>query len=176
MTFARLWRFCIEFAEGIKFFFTNRNDSEPLISPVVAPEPPPATIPPPAPPTPPPPLTTPPTSKYDWAGPTAVRHSVRVICDEEGLTVEQKNTMCATIGGESEYNPNAINYNRINGKLYSTDYGLCQWNDVYHGSEISPQDALHDPEKAVRLMCAYWKRGQRTLWIAYKNGSYKNYL
>jgi hypothetical protein len=22
-------------------------------------------------------------------------------------------------------------------------------------------------------MCAYWKRGQRNLWIAYKNGSYK---
>jgi hypothetical protein len=102
---------------------------------------------------------------------------VRVVCDEEGLTLDQKNTMCATIGAESGWHTDAINYNRNkDGSLASTDYGICQWNDYYHGKEISPDDALHDPEKAVRLMCAYWKRGQRTLWMGYTSGNYKKYL
>lgn len=115
-------------------------------------------------------------SRYDWDTPTLARHSVRVICDEEGLTVEQKDTMCATIGAESGWKTSAVNYNKKNGKVVSTDYGICQWNDYYHGKEISPDEAVNNPEKAVRLMCAYWKRGQRDLWSAYKNGSYKKYL
>lgn len=114
--------------------------------------------------------------KYDWSTPKAARHSVRLICDEEGLTVEQKNTMCATIGGESGWDTHAINRNRRNGKVVSTDFGICQWNDYYHGSEISPDEAVNNPEKAVRLMCTYWKQGQRNLWLAYKNGSYRAYL
>lgn len=115
---------------------------------------------------------------YIWSPPDLARHSVRVICDEEGLTVEQKNTMCATIGGESGWDITATNKNisPTTGKVTSVDYGLCQWNNVYHGKEISPDEALNNPEKAARLMCAYWKRGQRDLWVAYKNGRYKQFL
>ncbi len=128
-----------------------------------------------------PPVTNKTESNLLWDTKEHVRHSVRVICDEEGLDLEQKDTMCATIGAESiGYNIKAINKNYIikNGIkiLASTDFGLCQWNDYWHGKEISPEDALNNPEKAVRLMCQYWKRGQRDLWIAYKNGSYKQYL
>jgi hypothetical protein len=101
-------------------------------------------------PTPTPAPIAPPEAKYDWSMPDAARHSVRVICDEEGLTLDQKDTMCATIGAESGWKPGAINYNRNkDGSLASTDYGICQWNDYYHGKEISPDDALHIPEKAV---------------------------
>jgi hypothetical protein len=117
-----------------------------------------------------------PAPKYLWDTPSNAKHSVRLICDEEGLTVEQKDTMTATIQGESGFNLKAVNYNKRNGKVVSTDFGLCQWNDYYHGKEISPDEALNNPEKAVRLMCAYWKRGQRDLWIAYKSGAYKKYL
>ncbi len=118
------------------------------------------------------------TPKYVWTPPDLARHSVRVICDEEGLTVEEKNTLDATIGGESGWHIDAVNknINPTTGKVTSVDYGICQWNNYWHGKEISPDEALHNPEKAVRLMCAYWKRGQRDLWIAYKNGSYKKYL
>lgn len=140
-------------------------------------EPPPVpVVEPPAPPVVP---------KYLWDNPTNVRHSVRVICDEEELTLEQKNTMCATIGGESEFNTKAThaNYmiNKTTGERYlaSTDWGLCQWNDYWHGKEISggyDGEAMNNPEKAVRLMCQYWKRGQRNLWIAYKNGRWKLYV
>lgn len=125
--------------------------------------------------------------KYLWDTRQNVRHSIRVICDELGFTFEQKNTMCATIGAESiGYNTRAVNKNYVlkpdgTRVLASTDWGLCQWNDYYHGKEIScgySGDAMNDPEKAVRLMASYWKRGEsgRILWIAYKNGSYKAYL
>ncbi len=119
--------------------------------------------------------------KYDWSFPSKVKHSVRVICDEEGLTLEQKNTLCATIQCESNFNTKAVNKNYItlsNGTkvLASTDFGICQWNDYWHGKEITPDEAVNNPEKAVRLMCAYWKRGQRKLWVCYSKGMYKKYL
>jgi len=128
-------------------------------------------------PLPPNPSPTPPPPKYNWSTKNAIRHSVRVICDEEGFTLEQKNTMYATIGAESNFNLHAVNYNKNSaGVITSTDRGLCQWNDRYHGSEITADEAFNNPEKAVKLMCSYWRRGQRNLWIAYKNGSYKRYL
>ena len=125
-------------------------------------------------PTPQPPP--PPLPKYQWDTLANIKHSVRVICDEEGLTLEEKNTLFTTIWAESGFKLDAKNENKINGKVVSTDWGICQWNDYYHGKEISPKEAVENPEKAVRLMCAYWKRGQRNLWIAYKNGSYLRYL
>jgi hypothetical protein len=126
---------------------------------------------------PPTPAPAPTQPKYLWDTKENVRHSVRLICDDEGLTVEQKNTLCATIQGESGFNTRAFNYNHgLNGRVVSTDWGLCQWNDVYHGGEITPDEAVNDPEKAVRLMCAYWKRGQRNLWVAYSSGRYKQFM
>lgn len=113
---------------------------------------------------------------YKWDTVANVRHSVRVICDEEGLTVEQKNTMCATIQAESEFNTHARNDNKVNGRVTSTDWGLCQWNSYWHGKEITPDEAVNNPEKAVRLMCSYWKANKRTLWVAYSTGRYKKYL
>ncbi len=138
-------------------------------------------------PTPPEPVTPPVEApvpsqapSYDWSTPEAVRHSVRVICDEEGLSVVLKNTMCATIQAESggNFNTKAIHRNEVGGKLYSTDWGLCQWNDVYHGKEMPPDVALNDPEAAVRLMAKYWKMGEvyRRWWVAYSTGLYKHYL
>jgi hypothetical protein len=56
--------------------------------------------------------------------PLAARDSVRVICDEEGLTVNEKNDMCATIGGASGWRINAIDHNRVDGKVISTDFGI----------------------------------------------------
>src|SRR5712671_2055216 len=95
--------------------------------------------------------------KYDWSTPEAARHSLRVIADEEGLTVEQKNLLSQVVHCESGYNIHAKHPNLYNGKVVSCDFGICQWNDHYHGQEISPHDAEYNPEKAVRLMCQYVK-------------------
>lgn len=135
---------------------------------------------------------------YLWDTVDEVKHSIRIICDEEGLNLEQKNTMYATIGGESEYILDAVCLNLSNGESVSTryaqivnerqillqkgitilsiDYGLCQWNGYYHGKEITPSESVNDPEKAVRLMCGYWLRGQRNQWIAYKSGRYLKFM
>lgn len=126
-------------------------------------------------PTPPAPEPSPP-QKYLWDTTANVRHSIRVICDEEGLTVEQKNTLCATIECESGFKLDARHDNIVNGKVTSTDWGVCQWNSYYHGKEITPDEAVHNPEKAVRLMCHYWKRDERKLWVCYLKGMYEQYM
>jgi len=117
--------------------------------------------------------------KYLWDTPMQARHSVRLICDENGFTLEQKNTMCATIAVESGFNTKAINRNRNSkGVVVSTDRGICQWNDHYHGHEITNDEALNNPEKAVRLMAFYWKKGEkyRRWWVAYSSGAYRRFL
>lgn len=113
---------------------------------------------------------------YLWNTPENSRHSLRMICDEEGLTVEQKNLMSQVVHCESGYKT-TITHPNLNGagKQMSEDFGICQWNDFYHGKEISPDDAVHDPEKAIRLMCKYVKAGRISQWVCYSSGLYKNY-
>ena len=112
-----------------------------------------------------------------WDTKANTRHSVRVICDEEGLTVEQKNTLCATVGAESGWLPKAIGKPNSNG---TRDWGICQINDalwIGKGKAFESTDyVLNIPEKCIRWMCHWWKKGKRNWWIAYKNSSYKAYL
>ncbi len=119
-------------------------------------------------------------STLSWDSQRHSYHSVRVICDDMGLDFATKNELCATIMGESEFKTGIVHPNYVlkNGikTVSTTDYGICQWNDYWHGKEISPDDALHNPEKAVRLMCSYFKRGDKNTWCAHSNGSYKQYL
>jgi hypothetical protein len=111
-----------------------------------------------------------------WDTPEHSRHSVRVICDEEGLTVYEKNLVSQVIHCESGYNPKTVHPNLgKSGKVLSTDFGICQWNDYYHGKEISPTEAVNNPEKAIRLMCKYVKAGQIKQWVCYSSGMYKHY-
>lgn len=144
--------------------------------------PPSATITPTSTPTAPRAILTP-TAPYDWSTPEAARHSLRVICDEEGLTLDQKNNMSRTIHCESGYVQHVVMYNTESGpvrrekyepakhgKIYSIDTGIAQWNDVYHGNEISKHDAEYDPEKAIRLMCKYVKSGQLKQWVCWSSG------
>ncbi len=141
----------------------------PEIEPTATPAPQPTEVPTPAP-------TPPPVPIYDWSTPEAARHSLRVICDEEGLTVDQKNLMSQVVHCESGYLTDIKHPNLDkDGRVASTDYGICQWNDYYHGKEISPDDALHDPEKAVRLMCKYVREGLITQWVCFTSGLYKEY-
>lgn len=115
--------------------------------------------------------------KYDWSTQEKARHSVRVICDEEGLSVKDKNDLCGTVGGESGWNPRAIGKPNKNG---SRDYGIVQLNDHFWIGEgkLYPniEAVYNDPEGCIRWMCKQWKAGNKNWWYAYKNGSYRNYL
>lgn len=120
-------------------------------------------------------------SNYKWDTPENTRHSVRVICDEEGLMVHQKNLICAVIQGESGFLNTAINHNRnAKGETTSTDWGICQVNDYWHigkGKTFpSVEYVLQNPDKVVRWMIKCYRAGHLNWWIAYKNGSYKKYL
>lgn len=116
----------------------------------------------------------------DWATPAHARHNVRVVCDLEGLSLKDKNDLTACVAQESGFHIGTIhpNYVYVKGAktLASTDYGICQWNDWYHGKEITPDQALHNPEMAVRLMCKYWKQGLMSQWVSYSSGAYKHFL
>jgi hypothetical protein len=139
----------------------------PIAAPIVAPEP---SQPQPAP-------IAEPVDKYDWDTPVLARHSVRVICDEEGLSTKDKNDLCATIGAESGWKPRAIGAVNFDG---TKDYGIVQINPKYWigpGKRFpSTEYVLANPEECVRWMCREWKKGNKNWWYGYKNGSYKKYL
>lgn len=127
---------------------------------------------------PPPNPILPPQPTYLWDNATNSRHSVRVICDEEGLPVSQKNELCATIACETKgtFDPKIIHKND-NG---TTDFGICQINDYWNigtGKPFPSSDyVLTHPEECVRWMCKKWKQGQQYLWSCYRFNLYKDYL
>lgn len=126
------------------------------------------------------PIPEPPKPKYLWDTKEHIRHTIRVLCDEAKMTLEQKNTMTATIAAESGFKLDAVNYNKKNGKIVSTDHSLIQVNDFYHigpGKSFPSVEFVYaNPEAQVRWMCKQWKAGNRNWWIAYKNKSYLKYL
>lgn len=104
-------------------------------------------------------------------------HNVRALCDLEGLSHAQKETLTACVWVESEFNTNARLDNRDKtGRVWSTDLGICQWNTYFHGKEITPTQSVEDPELAVRLMCKYWKDGRQSQWVSYTSGAYRAHL
>jgi hypothetical protein len=112
----------------------------------------------------------------DWSSPILARHSVRVICDEEGLLVKDKNDLCATVGAESGWNPNAIGKPNFDG---TRDYGICQINTKYWigtGKKFPSTDfVLTHPSECIRWMCEQWKAGHQDWWYGWKTGNYKNF-
>ena len=143
--------------------------------------------------TPPPPQPTPMPEepKYKWDTVANAKHSVRVICDEEGLTVDQKNKLCATVGAESGWmsyylsgpkvgQPVKLENRMNNGVVWSTDFGICQINTHFWigpGKEFpSVEYVLDNPEKCIRWMVRNWKAGHSSWWVGFTSGNYKNYL
>lgn len=117
--------------------------------------------------------------KYLWDTPDVARHSVRLLCDEMGLTVAEKNLICQVINCESGFHQYAKNENKYDGKVTSTDWGICQINDYWHiGKEKtfpSAQYVLDNPEACVRWMIKMFKTGRLNLWVCFSGNYYKNY-
>lgn len=104
-----------------------------------------------------------------------MRLLVRKVCKEEGLNEQETAKIMATIECESGFNSKAINRNP-NGTV---DYGLCQWNSYWAWKKekiIHPDEALHNPEKAVRLMIQYYKQGKLKRWNCYRWGLWRRHL
>lgn len=114
-----------------------------------------------------------------WETAAEARHSVRVICDEEGLTVAQKNMLSQVVHCESNYNPGCVHPNVVNGKVTSTDFGIAQINDYYHigkGKDFpSAQFVLDNPEACIRWMCKQMKAGHINLWVCASRNLYRAY-
>lgn len=134
-------------------------------------------VPVPAPPSPKPMPDTPkPVGSLLWATPKQAWHSTRVLCDRSGLDWDEKNTLCATVFGESEFVLHATN---DNGK--SKDHSLGQYNDGPPGVPpskkwyIGPgklfssvEDVYANPERQMQYMIDYLKQhGHLNPWYAY---------
>ncbi len=127
-----------------------------------------------------PPVTTAPAPKYLWDTVIDARYSVRLIADEEGLTVAEKNLICACIQQESNFKNTAVGRNYKDGKLLSTDWGIVQVNDYWNiglGKRwTSVQQVLDNPDKAVKWMIACYKQGNLSMWASYSSGAYKKFM
>lgn len=127
-----------------------------------------------------------------WDTPIHVRHSVRVMCDNAGLTyshmydpvVSDKNILCGCIQQESQFNPKAEGKINNNG---TKDFGLAQFNNGKNASGtplwIGPgadfasiEEVLNDPEKNIRIMIREFKAGHANYWSSFKTGAYKQWL
>jgi hypothetical protein len=124
---------------------------------------------------------TPDAPAYAWHDYLSSKHSVRVICDEEGLTVAEKNLICACIQQESNFDNDAKCFNKdANGKVLSVDVGIVQVNSYYHcgpGKDFpSTEYVIANPEKAVRWMIHMYRHGLLKQWVSFSSGAYKKYL
>ena len=118
-----------------------------------------------------------------WETPKNAYHSTRVICDKIGLTLQQKDILCACVYQESGFltNPKPNQNKDKTGKIWSTDYGIVQVNDYYHigkGKEFaSIEEVINNPEKCIRWMVGIMKTtGELTPWASFTSGIYKKWL
>ena len=121
-----------------------------------------------------------------WFNQKQSYHSVRVLCDQAGLNVNEKNIICACIYQESEfwnYKPDGTpvkHQNIVKGKVASTDWGIVQCNDFYHigkGKEFSTvQYVMEHPTEMVKWIISMYKAGCLKQWCSYSSGAYIQWL
>lgn len=163
-----------------------RSFELPSNSPQTAQNAPVSPVPAPAVPNPTPMPTVPPTvpesEVLKWSTPKEAFHSTRVIADEMGLTLVQKNVLCACLFQESRFDNNAVCLNRDkSGRVWSRDISLVQVNTYFHigpGKEFPSEDyVLSHPEACVRWMAGILKRtGGLAPWVSWSSGAYRRWL
>ncbi len=126
------------------------------------------------------PTPTPAPEQLLWDTPQHAFHAVRVLCDDLGLSVDEKNLICACVYQESGFKNTAKFENKSDGVVWSTDWGICQINDHFHigpGKDFKSVDyVLANPDAAVKWMIRMYKGGQLRQWVSYSSGAYKRWL
>ena len=119
-----------------------------------------------------------------WDNPVNCRHSVRVMCDNAGLSHYDKEVITACIKQESNFNPKAVGTPNSNGTI---DYGICQFNDGHNANGVplwigpgarfaSIDEVLNNPEKCVAEMIAQYKLGHIIWWSSYSTKAYLKFM
>ncbi len=126
------------------------------------------------------------TLQSPWSDPVIAHHNVRAICDQEGLSYDQKQILTACVYQESSFRINAIHQNTVlepdgTRKVTSTDFGIVQINDYWHigpGKDFPSVDyVMTHPEECCRWMARYYKKhGNLNAWSSYSTGAYKRWL
>lgn len=122
--------------------------------------------------------------KLSYDTPKQAWHAVRVTCDNAGMTLDEKNELCACIYQESGFKKGAIGKPNNNGTV---DYGICQFNNGKNAKGqalwIGPgatfasiQEVLGNPQKCVDVMISEFKAGHKHYWMSYSTGAYKQWL
>lgn len=119
----------------------------------------------------------------DWNTPHRAYHNTRVLCDNAGFSLKEKNDLSACIYQESRFQIG------VEGKINSNgthDWGLCQFNDgSLHGVPLwigpgaafaSVQEVLTNPAKCVNVMIAEFKAGHANWWMSHSQGTYIQWL
>lgn len=123
-----------------------------------------------------------PASVLDWSTPKGAFHATRVTADNLGLSLAQKNLLCACIYQESAFKNDAVCFNKDrNGRVWSRDIGLVQINTYFHigvGKEFPSEEyVLAHPDKCVAWMAGILKRtGKLQPWSSYQSGAYRQWL
>lgn len=116
-----------------------------------------------------------------WATQQDAYHNARVLCDNSGLTLAEKNLISACLYQESRFKVGAVNHNENGvGDILSTDYGIAQINDFYHigaGKDFpSVEYVMDNPAKTVQFMINKYLQGRLSMWVSYSSGDYKQWL
>ncbi len=113
-----------------------------------------------------------------WDTKENCRKNVRVVCDLMGMTEQQKDDISKTVHCESDYNPNCVHPNYVNGQISSTDYGIAQVNSYWHIGPAkdfpSAEYVIANPEECIRWMCKNWTTGAN-MWVCHLRGMYEHY-
>jgi hypothetical protein len=116
-----------------------------------------------------------------WDTRSNCSHNVRVIADEAGMDLEQKNIFWACVKQESNFETQAVHVNHDGrGNVMSTDYGIAQINDYWHigpNKDFSSVDyVMQNPEADLRWMAKCFQSGQAHLWCSFSSGEYTKWL
>lgn len=106
------------------------------------------------------------------APPEMMQQMVRRKCKEHGLNLKQSNELYNTVKCESGFNPKAKFENRKDGKVWSTDWGICQINDYWwigKGKRFpSIEYVLENPGACIDWMCEQFKAGNEYYWVCWQ--------